>query len=362
MPHAATLVRRGVTGETGLGAGLCVSFGVLTGPRAATIQGVAMERKWRKVATGAALLAIATLFTAGALAGCGGGAPQTSPLPTATTAASATPSPTPSPTPTIAFEPWPPGTASAAQALAVVDKYAARTKAETLATADLLAADSTLDVWLANEHLKGADVVDYFTKAPEVLDWSRGTVLAAVGAAAVECTVTNVDAAITMRCLEVLTIGDGKITHLEVYGNGTESDLVAPPKPVGMKPGPADTAAAAKAAVTAYFTALAKGDMTAAAAPYSPQVVFQDTTVTGKAGGAQAAIAWHTKLVAVPNMSMEPKSVIAGKGWAVARWLLSGETSPGTLASVRGATVFEVRGGKIVRQTLYYNFADSPFR
>jgi ketosteroid isomerase-like protein len=246
----------------------------------------------------------------------------------------------------------------------VADKFAARTKAETLATANLLAADSTLDVYISGEHLTGADVVDYFkaTGAPTVLDWAGGAVFATAGAAATEWIVTNVDAAIKLPSIVVATVGDGKITHLEAYGNDLDGSAVEVPKPVSQKPGPADTAATAQATVTAYYTALAKADVTTAAALYSPQVVFQDTTVPSKAGGAQEAIAWHTKLAAVPNLLFEPRSIVAGDGWAVARWVFGGDTSFGLWTGVVGATMFEVRGGKIVRQTLYYIRDSSPFQ
>ena len=217
-----------------------------------------------------------------------------------------------------------------------------------------------MDVWIADEHLQGAAVVDYFapTGTTTVLDWSRGTVFATRGAAVVEGTVKNVPESITMRTLAVLTISDGKVTHQEVYGNAGAT--VPRPKPIVTAPGPGDTAAAATATVSAYDTAVTHGDMTAAAALYSPQVVFQDTTTPGKAGGTQQAVAWHTTLAAVPNMSMELKSLVAGKGWAVARWLLSGQAPSGSMASVPGATLFEVRDGKIVRETIYYNSEGLP--
>ena len=277
---------------------------------------------------------------------------------TTTTAASVTPSPARSPS--TAFEPWPPGTASAAQALAVARRYAVDANAERV-SADLLAADWTMDLWLADQHFTGFEATDYMAKSPKVLDWSKGSVLATAGAAAVEQIVTNSGEGITMPCLEVLTVANGKITHMEVYGNGVAGSHFARPKPVAAKPGPADDAAAAEAAVTAYYSALAEGDAAAAAALYSPRVVFQDTTRTGKAGGAQEAIAWLTKAAAVPHMTMELKSVIAGRGFAVARWVASGDTSGGVYVGVRGATVFEVRDGKIVRQTIYYNSEGSPF-
>lgn len=286
------------------------------------------------------------------LCACGGTSTTTSSTP------SATPSPTPSPT--LGFEPWPPGTASAAQAKAVAGKYAARTYAEAPSLPRLFDADGTIDIWLADQHFVGASAIDYMTDCPTVLDWAKGSVLATAGAAAVEQIVINAGAGAIMACLEVLTVGDGKITHLEVYGNDVAGSHVARPKPVATKPGPADDAAAAEAVVTAYYAALAAGDPTAAAALYAPDAVFQDTTTAGQPGGTQEAVAWLTKAAAVPHMTMEIKSVIAGKGWAATRWVFSGDNSNGAYVGVRGATVFEVRDGKIVRQTVYYSFDGSP--
>jgi hypothetical protein len=312
----------------------------------------------RAMRNGAALIAIAMLVGVGALAGCGGGTSQTSPSPSATASAS----PTPTPTSSIAFAPWPPGTASAAQALAVGQKYATQSENEKTNAAGLLAADSTMDIWIADQHFQGAAAVDYMTGSPEVLDWSHGTVFATAGAAAVEQIVTNAGAAVTMPCLSVLSISDGKITHLEVYGNGEDGSKVAVPSPVSVMSGQADDALAVQDMVAGYYFVLAKGDTDMAVSWYSPRVLFQDTTTAGEPGGVEEAKAWHAKLAAVPDMSMDLKSVIAGKGWAVARWVLSGDDSTGVSTGVRGATLFEVRGGKIVRQTLYYSFGESPFR
>ena len=228
--------------------------------------------------------------------------------------------------------------------------------------ADLLAAGWTIDLWIADEHFSGPDATKYMAQSPKVLDWSKGSVLATAGAAAVEQVVTNAGEGLTMPCLEVLTVNDGRITHLEVYGNGgVAGGHPARPKPVAAKPGRADYAAAAGTVASRYYAALAKADAAAAAVLYSPQAVFQDMTSTEKAGGTQEAAAWFAKAAAVPNMTMEVKSVIAGTGWAVARWVFSGDASNGVYAGVRGATLFEVRDGKIVRQTVYYSLPGSPF-
>jgi hypothetical protein len=113
------------------------------------------------MATGVALIAIAALLTARVLAACGKPAPKPSPSPSLTATAPGSPSPTPG----KAFEPYPPGTASAAQALAVGREYAARSTAETVGTSNVLAADSTLDNWLADDFYRGTDVADYFDRS-----------------------------------------------------------------------------------------------------------------------------------------------------------------------------------------------------
>jgi steroid delta-isomerase-like uncharacterized protein len=278
---------------------------------------------------------------------------------TATTAASAVPTPTP--TPSTAFKPWPPGTASPAQALAVAEEYAARARAEK-PMAGLVVPGWTIDVWIADAHFSGHAATRYMGRSPQVLDWSRGTALATDGAAVVEQVVTNAGEGLTMPSLEVLSIDGGKITHLEVFGNGGDPGAqITRPRPVAGRPGPADDAAAAGAVATAYYVALAKADAAAAAALYSPQAVFQDTATAEKPGGTQEAAAWFAKVAAVPDKSMEVKSVIAGAGWAVARWVFSGTASTHVYSGVRGATLFEVRDGKIVRQTVYYSLPGSPF-
>jgi ketosteroid isomerase-like protein len=189
-------------------------------------------------------------------------------------------------------------------------------------------------------------------------------VLATAGAAVVETVVTNVEGytgPLKLPLVQLLIISDGRITHLEVYGNDERGSQVARPRPVGTKPGPADDAAAVEGVVTAYYAALENKDVAGAAALYSPQVIFQDTTRIGPAGSIQAAIDGHTGLAAVPDWSLELKSVIGGDGWAVAGWVLSGTSASGDHKAVPGATVFEVRDGKIVRQTLYYVRGGSPF-
>jgi ketosteroid isomerase-like protein len=285
---------------------------------------------------------------------------------TATDQQALTPSAAPRLTPSLAYTPWPSGTASAAQTSAVAGEFAARLHAETLSSANVLAAGSTMDIWLADEHYKGSYVVDYYSPygATTMLKWTKPTVLVTAGTAALEDTTTDMLETLlgngAMRFLDVLTINGGKVVHQEVYGD-EYSGGAAQPRPFPTPPGPADTSAAAKATVAAYYAALPKGNAGVLAALYSPRVVFEDTTESGKAGGRDQAVVWQNRLAAVQGVSLQVRSLVAGEGWVVARWILSGKTAGGLWRSEPGATVFEVRGGKIVRQTLYYSHGDSPF-
>ena len=46
---------------------------------------------------------------------------------------------------------------------------------------------------------------------------------------------------------------------------------------------------------------------------------------------------------------------LAGPGWAAARWTVKQVFPTGVELAVPGVTVMEVRGGKVVRMTLYYD-------
>ena len=304
-----------------------------------------MQKRWRVLADSAALLVVAALMAAGGLAACSS---ETTP--------SASPSPTPSSA--IAFDPFPPGTATAEEAMAIGRDYAAQLTAKTLGTSALFAADAIVRISFTGEEFTGADVLAYYSH-PGFLanDFSTAPMYATGGAAVVEHTVSNADGPL-IYTLEMLSVSDGKITHQEVYGAGVAGGVA--PQPMASQPGPADTGEAAHAVVTAYFKALAKGDVTAASALYDPAVVFQDADA--KPGGAPELVAWHQKLAAVPELLFEPRSIIAGDGWALARWVLGGTTSYGLWTGGTGATMFEVRDGKIARQTMYYDTGASPLQ
>ncbi len=99
--------------------------------------------------------------------------------------------------------------------------------------------------------------------------------------------------------------------------------------------------------------AFASGNLAALQALLAPDVLFYDTTQGRGARGSDAVAAWWAN---VPGtVAFYNKSPISGRGWAVVRWTARRVYSTGVELAMPGATVLEVRDGKVVRMTLYYN-------
>ena len=132
-----------------------------------------------------------------------------------------------------------------------------------------------------------------------------------------------------------------KVAHEEIFLNEGDSGPVAF---YGSAPGPK-----VAAAVGAAFTT---GDLAALKALVAPDVLFRDTAQPRGGRGWDAVLAWWGM---VPTVTLENKKPIAGPGWAVGRWTIRQVFSTGVELALPGATVMDVRNGKVVRMTIYYN-------
>ena len=147
---------------------------------------------------------------------------------------------------------------------------------------------------------------------------------------------------------------DGKkITHEEVFldpGPATKRPVVF----ARSAPGKKDTAEVAAEVATAVGDAFAAGDQAAIQGLLAPDVRFYDTELRRGVRGVDAVLAWQSQIPTVELSNQEP---IAGPGWAVVRWTVRQVCSTGVEVATPGATVMEVRDGKVVRMTLYYDNA-----
>ena len=286
---------------------------------------------------------------AGALAACGG---STTPATHSPTATAVTPSATPSIAP--AAEPvsrWDaPGTASLAQAQATTRRYAAALHAKQIPKAGLYTSASTWDIHSSDAHFDGAREIEaVYRDAGAYSSWAKGHVLAAPGVGVDEgqYTVYGTD---STPALSLLAVNGTKIVHEEIFVNEGDTRAVTQ---YGSAPGPKDTAKVAARVGAAVGDAFATGDQAALKARVASDVLFRDTTLPHDVRGWNALLAWWGK---VPSgVQLTNKRPIAGPGWSVARWTIRQAFSTGAEVALPGATVMEVRGGHVVRMTIYYN-------
>jgi len=306
----------------------------------------------RRTAAGVRTLALVVLLLLGASAvvsACGGSSTTASSSPSAATSA-----PTASPVIVPAAEPvsrWDaPGSASLAQTQVVSRHYASALSAEKIPSAGLYTSASTWDYWPSDAHVQGASEIESIMRdAGSYIDWpKRSHLLAAPGVAVYEG-LTEVYGTSTTPSLVLLAVDGGKVTHEEVFLNEGDTRRVTF---YASAPGPKDTAKVAAKVGAAVGDAFETGDRTAVQALVAPDILFRDTSLAHGARGWGALLAWWDK---VPTVTLENKTPIAGPGWTVVRWTIRQVFSTGVELALPGATVMEVRGGQVVRMTIYYD-------
>ena len=304
------------------------------------------------------------------MTGCGGTGPRASVSATDTaTAASVTADSTaPASPPGRSASSWDaPGSATLAQTLAATRRYAVALHAERIPKAGLYVSDATWDHWASGGvHVAGVSVIErIYRDAAPFLDWSKRVhLMAAPGEGVCEGVSTNIGAILSKPprtpYVSLLAVEGDKIVHEEIFlDTGSLPPRKAPVKFCGSAPGPLDTARAAAAAGAAVGDAFANGDPSALRAVVSPDVLFYDTARAHGVRGWNAVLHWWTN---VPDVELRNEVPVAGAGWVVDRWTVRKVIATGEEKTMPGATVMEVRGGKVVRMTLYYESRDIPLQ
>jgi ketosteroid isomerase-like protein len=283
-----------------------------------------------------------------ALCACGGTSTTASSSPSAaTTAPSASPSMVPAEEPVSQWDA--PGTASMAQTQAVTRRYAAALHAEKIPNARLYAHGATWDIWSSEEHRQGGPAIaKVYRDVAGDCDWSKGHVLAARGVG-VDEGVFTMYGTVSTPSVSLLAVDGDRIVHEEIFLNeGTGRPVTF----YRAAPGPKDTAKVAAKVAAAVGEAFASGDQAALQELLAPDILFYDTELTHGVRGLDAVLAWQSNTPTVELTNHEP---LAGPGWAAVRWTVRQVFPTGVELAMPGMTVMEVRDGKVVRMTLYYD-------
>lgn len=169
-----------------------------------------------------------------------------------------------------------------------------------------------------------------------------------------------------LPALEVLRLHEGRVTRADIYY--LDAYFGRPPAPLATAPGAADTEAASVRTARAYWGALRRLDPVGLARLYTGATVYRDVASRRSSKGAAAAAAAHRQVFALRGLSYRGGEVVAGPGWAAVLWARTNReggrphtqvaipeewTQRAGRPTVDGATVLEIRDGKIVRETVY---------
>ncbi len=70
---------------------------------------------------------------------------------------------------------------------------------------------------------------------------------------------------------------------------------------------------------------------------------------------------YFRRLFSLPDVKFEVASIFGCNGWAAAEWIWSGrKPDSGQSYRIEGASILELRDGRIVRETIYYDPRSGP--
>jgi SnoaL-like domain len=258
-----------------------------------------------------------------------------------------------------------PGTASSVQAGAVARHYVAVLSSGRIPDAGLYTASATCDFWGAGRQVRGAMTIqrEHGLLAHErdrAWSWSKDYhLLTGPGVAVCEGMYRGSNRHVDQPpdpapYLIVLAVDGDKIAHEEIFSQGAGRAVTFYGSPLG----PGDTVQVAAHVGAALGAAFATRDRAALQALLAPDVLFRDVTDRRGTRGRDAALTWWDALAPAKDVKIKNRAPIAGPGWAVVRWTArrfwkTGFIPKGVDESRNGATVIEVRDGKVVRMTLY---------
>jgi hypothetical protein len=292
------------------------------------------------------------LVAALVLAACGSSGSGSS----ASVTPTAAPSPA-SPSPATTTASWEPGSDPLSATSKVAARFLTLLRTRRFAASDLWSPQATLDLYASDVHASGSDAVKsvYTSAAPES-SWTAGHALVTSGVAAYEGLYAQSGLDPT-AALDLVAVSGDKVGHEDIYldlSEGKEAQAVTQwPSP----PAVTDTVARTKETATAFVDAMTDSGTLKLGLLLADDVLFYDTAQKRQQRGATALLTWWGGRTAVNVVPQAVDSLTVGRGWAALRWVGTGAQSSTDEITMPGAAMLEIRHGKVVRMTLYYDSA-----
>jgi hypothetical protein len=296
------------------------------------------------------LLGCALLVAVLALVACGGSSTEPSASPTA-------PPPTLTPSPTPAAGSWQPGDDPVTATRRVAAKLLATLRTERFAASDLWSPQATFDLWAASDtHVSSAEAIKevYAGAAPDS-DWTAGHTLSTSGVAAWEGLFTKGQTPTV--ALDLVAVSGDRIGHEEIYLDTSGGRRAEPVTQWPSPPASTDTVARTSKTAKAFVDAVTESGTLKLGLLLADDVLFYDTAQKREQRGATALLRWWGGRAAAIIEPRPDGGLIVGPGWAAVRWTATGGQTSTEGITMPGAAVLEIRSGKVVRMTLYYDSA-----
>ena len=298
------------------------------------------------------------LITGLALVACGDpGASSSSSLEESPSPGSATASPVSTPSPAATAASWRPGDDSLAATAKVAARWRALLRTERFAASDIWSPHAALDIWAFDVHATDAGAVKaVYTNAAPGSSWTAGHQFVAPGVAAWEGLYAG-SGQKASPALDLLAVSGGRVTREDVYLDASGGERAAPVAQWPSPPARTDTIARTKKTAEAFADAMTDSGTLRLGRLLADDLLFYDTAQNRPQRGATALLLWwnsRTFAIAKPKAD---HGVIAGRGWAAVRWTATGGQTSTDEIAMPGVTVLEIRDGKVVRMTLYYDSA-----
>jgi len=89
---------------------------------------------------------------------------------------------------------------------------------------------------------------------------------------------------------------------------------------------------------------------------YAQDAIFEDISAGERIVGQAGLRAYFEQLFSLPGVAFSDIRIFDGGSFAALEWVWSGlKRNTGGAYSVRGASVIELREGKIIRESIYYD-------
>jgi steroid delta-isomerase-like uncharacterized protein len=126
--------------------------------------------------------------------------------------------------------------------------------------------------------------------------------------------------------------------------------------------GGGDQVTDSEAMMQGWIAAIESLDLEKTMSFYADDIISEDPAYQYRFTGRGEVMNMYMDVYALPDVSFEyTSSFVSGDGkWAAAEWSWSG-TKNGTGYSIPGVSILEIRGGKIARETIYYDKTSSPY-